>query len=105
MTNIHCPICGTAANSYRMDMNPSSFVGCPDGYDVIESEFIGFPILVPRSGRTEKVYVAGKTSYSLVPCGCPVAGIKALGDGTFEVIGNDKDSKPVTITGTFRFIK
>lgn len=98
---MNCPMCDQEIHSFTMTQDVQKLLHCPDGYDVVGSDF-GWPMLIPRSGKVEEYPVAGRTHYRLVPCGCPVDRVECVGAGVFKFTGKDKEFKPVEFTGPIK---
>lgn len=100
---MNCPTCSTEINGINAEIAESKLIYCPDGYGSIYSDFLGLATLVPKSGRTEVGYVAGRTTYLVLPCRCQVASIKNIKDNIFAITGRTPAGEVVTVTGSIKF--
>lgn len=64
-----CPRCASVIRQFSMQFDVQEIIGCPDGYVLEHSNFLGHPTMVPKSGKTETYHIAGKANYSVRPCG------------------------------------
>lgn len=91
-----CPICKQQVESFEINHNHQGIEVCPDGYDVIGGDD-SMPMLIPRSGEKEIMYVAGRQSVKLLPCNCPALSVKHVGGNNFDIECWAPDTKHTTI--------